>query len=375
MKPEEEKQKALWRQEKFRAFREELQKNEVMQKFLEDAYPNSKEGFISEYAHAKVRWIEYGPKHVEWNERDDLQWYHDAMARIGEIQQKKLFDMQCQWRAEKIEIPEIKITRDFYYWEEYILDCPFIPPATEDDIGLYIQYLHSSNFEKKQGWLDRWQDYDEIKEAYQSENANRNFPEWYDFHNGRTGASAYMLLPDIRGEKEEFYLDFWRKELHKKSEEQRKETEAVKSIAEAAGISLNNPLPHLGFHKRGWLTWFVTTYEDKETQKAFEQYGGESIYHSDNDESVDNDLDTLRDSETPVAIEGWYDWKEAIHRAAHKYSTEKIIEALPLAYEKYRMNIELKIPFLELKPDEDVWYRNAILRGRELNGEPKDFDF
>jgi hypothetical protein len=377
MNPEEEQKKALWREEKFREFREELLQNESLKKFLENIYPHSRDSFISEYAQAKVRWIEWGPKHLEWNQHDDLQWLNDAMDCLGEIQQKKLFDMQCQWRAEKIEIPKIRITYDFYYWEKYIFDCPFLSPVTREELDTYIQYLQSSNFEPAQGWMDRWQDYDEIKEAYNSENANRNFPEWYDFHNGRTGASAFMLFPDIRGQKEEFYLSLWRKEKHGEHEKAKKEAEEIKSVTEAAGISLpqEKSLPSLDFHKRGWLTWFVTTFEDKETRKVFEQYGGETIYNSNYDEFVEKDLETLRTSEKPVPVEGWYDWKEAIHRAALKYATRKIIEALPLAYEQYSMNIDLKIPFSELGPNKDKWFADGILRGRELNGEPRDFNF
>jgi len=375
MKPEEENKKALWRQEKHREFKEELQKNETLKTFLENVYPTSRESFISEYAHAKVRWIEYGPQHVEWNLRDDLQWLNDSTKRIGEIQQKKLFDLQCQWRAEKVEIKEIRITYDFYYWEKHILDCPFLSPVTREEVNLYTQYLRSSNFEKELGWLQRWQDYNEIKDAYNSE--EDNLPEWYEFHNGRTGASSFLLLPDVRGDKEEFYLSLWREEAHGKAEKAKKEAAELKELTEAAGISLplNESLPSLDYYKHGWLTWFVSTFEDKETQKVFEQYGGERNYHSDYDEFVEQDLRMLRDAEEQVPIEAWYDWKEAIHRTAHKYMTEKIIETLPLAFEQYCINLDLKIPFSELKPDDNKWYGESILRGRELNGEPRDFNF
>ena len=34
------------------------------------------------------------------------------------------------------------------------------------------------------GFMEEWQDYDEIKEAYNTDNKTGNFPEWYDFYNG-----------------------------------------------------------------------------------------------------------------------------------------------------------------------------------------------
>jgi hypothetical protein len=48
---------------------------------------------------------------------------------------------------------------------------------------------------------------------------------------------------------------------------------------------------------------------------------------------------------------------------------------LPVAFEKYCMNKGLGIAFREMKPNEDDYLANCILRGRELNGEPRDFNF
>jgi hypothetical protein len=380
MNPEEEKQRALWRQQKFEEIRAALVKNEKFNKFIENIYPTSRDSFISEYARKKTHWLEFGPRHIKWNLRDDLQWTEDATSRIAEILQKKLFDVQCQWRAEKIKLPEVQITRDFYYWEANILNCPFIEPVTQEEIDLYLQYLAGNNFEHRQGWFERWQDYSAIKEAYASESENRNFPEWYDFHNGRTGHSAYLLLPDIRGDKEEFYLDFWRTEAHRKDAEMKKEAESLKALTDASGIApADDPdrRPWLNYDKSGWMTWFVNTFEDKTTQEIFQQYGGEHPFSNKYDENIHSDLRLLGDSGEPQPVEAWYDWKEAIHRAAEKYSIKKIMEAMPLAYEQYRMKIDLHIPFEtpDIDRDNSMWYMKAILRGRELNGEPQDFNF
>jgi len=222
MNPQEEKEKAVWRQEKLLEIKQELQKSEIIDKFMEKTYPNSKEAFIDEYASAKVTWLEWGAKQMEWNETEDLQWLEDARKRLKEIQQKKLFDVQCLWRAEKITIEQIKLTIDFVYWEDNILNCPFIDSVSENDLEMYISYLQTGNFEHEQWFFDRWQDYEKIKEAYNDENSERNVPEWYEFHNSHTGLSAYMLLPDIRGDKEKFYRNLWSEELKKKQKKQRK---------------------------------------------------------------------------------------------------------------------------------------------------------
>lgn len=369
MNPEEEKEKAIWRQQKHLEFKQELRQNEKFMKFLQRGYPSYRENFIDDYASEKVRWVEWGPKHIEWMEQEDLQWLNDANRRLKEIQQKKLFDQQCLWRAEKTELPQIRVTRDFGYWEDNIMNCPFIEPVTKEEVELYSQYLQSENIQLEVGFLERWQDYVEIKQAYNSDNASRNFPDWYDFHNSRTGLSAYLILPDVRGEKERFYLSLFRKEkeVERKKAQQTSPTSARERI---------ETLPSLDRYRKNYLTWFVKTFEDKKTQQHFERCGGENAYDH-FDEFLDRDLELLGRADSIVPIKGWFDWREAIHKAAHQYRCEKIAEALPHVYEQYQMSVDLELAFEEPEPifKLDDWYHNAILRGRELNGEPKDFNF
>ena len=79
-----------------------------------------------------------------------------------------------------------------------------------------------------------------------------------------------------------------------------------------------------------------------------------------------------------LTLETWFDWKKALHRSAEKLRVQKIIETLPVVFEQYKMNLELNISFSKKEKEaqpKDVWFANAILRGRELNGEPRDFEF
>lgn len=380
MKPDKEVNIALWRIEKQKEIKKELQEKPELKKFLANAYPNTFDRFIDEYAAKKVSWLEYGPRYLQWMQQEDLQWIENATTRLAEIQQKKLFDAQCLWRAEKLHIPQIKLTWDFNYWEDNIFRCPFIEPVTEADVDMYIQYLQSSNFENEQGFLDRWQDYAGIKAAEQTGNSNRNFPDWYDFHNGRTGLGIYLQLPDVRGEKENFYLNIWSEETKVKSKElQKKWDEERKQQIENPDMPVTpetDRKPFLNYTAKGWLTWFVNTYEDKQTQEMFKRYGGERPFDGDNDD-VEVELEMLNKAEKLIPVQGWYDWKEAIRKAADLYRKEKIIEALPEAFEQYRLKIDMGIAFEEKKSvfDDIKWYPEAILRGRELNGEPRDFNF
>ncbi len=381
MNHEEEKNKAIWRQHKEQEIIEELKTNKIFCDLLQTIYPTSRDGFTKDYARAKVRWIEWGPKMKEWIEREDLKWINNAGKCLEEILQKKLFDLQCLWRAEKIQLPEIRVTYDFIYWEKNILNCPFLEPISENELNIYMQYMQSSNFEFEEYSWESWQNYREIKEAYNTDGENRNFPEWYDFYNGRTGASSYLLLPDIRGDKEEFYLKLWRKEHFSKAKQEQEQQDIIKAVTNDTGIissDTTDKRPYLNSHKKGWLTWFVNTFEDKQTQEVFKRFGGERSF-SEYDDLLEEDFEILESAYCDVPIESWFDWKEAIHKAAQKFMVTKINEALPVAYQQYLLNHSLNIFSKKAVSDYDDsdknWYSDMVLRGRELNNEPRDFNF
>ena len=390
MNPQEEKEKAIWKQQKLIEFKQELKNNAIFLSYLEKTPPHARERFIDEYASDKVNWLDWGPQHVAWNDAEDLQWVELATKGLKEIQQKKLFDAQCLWRAEKLDIKEINIGFDFYYWEDNIFNCSFIEPINQDEVEMYLRYLLSDNYEAGHGFFFRWQNYAERKKEYNDESEMASFPEWYDFYNGQTGLSIYMEFPDIRGDKEAFYYKLWvaervkndkkkkvEAEAQKVEQQKAAETQAASSDAAAPQIDVDRR-PHLDYFEDGWMTWFVKTFEDKQTQDIFDRYGGEER-NFDFDEFLDKDLDILCKADKLIPIEAWFDWKEAVHKIADKFRREKIAEAMPFAYKQYRVSIDLNLGFEEVQPlfrmEDWGWQYEAILRGRELNGEPRDYDF
>lgn len=376
MNPKEEKDKAQRRKDMYLQFKAELEANPVLNAMLQNGYPGSRGGFIEAYAHSKVSWIEYHDYHEEWVEREDLQWVELANQCLDQILQKKLFDAQCLWRAEQLQLNEVEVTTDFNYWEKNVRCCPFIEPVNESDLALYLQYLQSFNFEQGLGFFEQWQDHEEITEAYRSDNGNRNVPEWYEFHNGRTGLGVYMTLPDVRLEKEEFYMNIWRTTVCPNRIERKEKEAKSKAESTTAEPSMDNR-PSLPYHDDGWMKWFVETYEDKDTIAAFHS-NKRVIRDSDYDEELQSSLELLARADRQVPMQGWFDWKEAVHKAADSYSRIRIAEAMPIAYEQYRLNIDLGLGFEEDQDHGYSWndgYRKAILDAREENGEPRDFNF
>ena len=375
-----EKEKAIWRLEATEQYKKELQENPEFHEYIKNyrTYPGGTEHWMNDYVQEKIRWIEWGPNYKKYQETEDLQWVNDAFKRLEEIQQKKLFDLQCMWRAEKITIPGIECTSDFKYWECHILNCPFLDKITDEEFAMYEHYLKSLNFEFEQGWLTGWQDYEDIKEADASEGENRNFPDWYSFHNGRTGNSIYLTFPDIRGEKEMVYIILERKAFwaeHEQKQEEREIKIAVygedPSIDKRKNIDPWNPAT---------LRFFISTFEDKLTQQKYKDYNhiNEVSSHGDFKEVREN-IEILSQIGKVVPVQANLDWKEAIREAAEKYKLIRIAEALPEAYNQYCMQYDLNLGFYDKEPS---YFRDTmdirkgfILKGREMMGEPRDFNF
>jgi hypothetical protein len=347
-------------------WRDELSRSVALQEFFKDYQPYSVEGFIDHLIGYKLLWHKYGDFYKEQNEKEALQWTTAAFEHLAIIQQKKLFDMQCLWRAEKITLPDIEICFDFNLWEHNILNCPFITPITEEDIDLYIQYLLQDNIIEADSY-ESWQDYDGLKEAYLKDEENRNMPDWYEFYNGRKGTGTYMLLPDIRGEKEEFYSDIARAAAREKNKASEEEFEKNRDKRQA-----------LSYYNDKFMNWYVSTFEDKLTQKRYKAYSA-----ANRKQPLEEDIEshvrlllTANEYEF-VPIEAHHNWIEALERAVNKFRYKKIAEALPQAWEQYKMNLDMGIAFPKNDRMQDIrsLFLENILKGRALNGEPEDLNF
>lgn len=341
-------------------WQEELQNSEAVQHYFNGFHEAASQAFINYYLEKKAVWHKNQEISAELNEETDLRWITGSFVHFEVILQKKLFDVQCLWRAEKIILKEVEITGDFDIWENNVFNCPFIEPVNEADITMYSQYLLQNIDEAKVDEYFEWQLYGEIKEAYNTNDADVNFPEWYDFHNGRTGNGALMLLPDIRGDKEQFYIDL-HFDIHRVA---------------AALAETRDDRPWMDFTDDDLIKWFVHTFEDKKVQRAYNNHA-RLFKDEDKREELESIIDQLLLADEFVPIEAHYDWYEALENALNRYRCKKIVEAMPIALEQYQMNIQMGICFSEKRKRDfprDAWMEQ-ILNGRKLNGEPEDLNF
>lgn len=359
----------------------DLKTNPKYKEFFEMYNPSSIDGFISHYKHKKASWLTYGEMYKNKKDNWDLYYRNLAMQKLWEIQQKKLFDLQCLWRAEKVNLPEIEVCIDFRYWECRIDECNFIEPITEDEVELYKQYLKSPDFEKDRMWmLSTWQDYDDFKRQYQREEEDGvlSLPEWYMFYDSRKGTGVMLTLPDIRGEKEMVYHKIWAAEFHRKIAEKKQQ-----QIADGTYIEppKPDPRPHFSYYEEGGMKSFIQKFEDK---KIMDYYiAMEKNRELREDRELEDAIETLKRAEEDVPIDGYFNWREAVIKTANQYEQEKVFDEMDSAYEEYLSRINLGIAHEPATEKSRRWAdgewlegeKKRLIEARILNGEPGDFNF
>lgn len=344
----------------------EILENASMQEHFKNFHPASIDTFITFYLSEKYFAYKYADTFEQRIEEKRSRWIDEAHEHLKTIQHKKLFDLQCLWRAEQLTLEGVQICYDFEAWGEDILNCPFLEPITKDDIRMYQEFLLTADIDFREvSSLYELQNYDQIKEEYTSDDDVNPMPDWYDYHNVRTGNSALLLLPDTRGEKEDFYTDLFRKDRDK-------------DLPPRAPYVMDDR-PFLSTSSIEKVMFFVNTFEDEETQKKYANYK-EINKRSTRDEEHDvSELIMYMDEEEEyIPIEAHYDYREALYKAYNSFKLKKLAEHMPLAQEQYLFNrkmgftIDAKDNFYSDLRDK---YLEMILKGRELNGEEKNLEF
>ncbi|MEP7237382.1 MAG: hypothetical protein ABI685_05945 [Ferruginibacter sp.] len=344
----------------------QIAQNETVQQYFKQFYPNYIEGFIKDYLREREQWIRYGKMYAEMQEEHSIKWINLAAEHLQYIQQKKLFDAQCLWRAGQLQIPQVQICADFVCWEKDVLNCPFIEPITEADIELYAQFLLQQQPDEEIMEATEWQNYDMVKENFLDEEEGWEIPEWYEFYNNHKGTGFYLQLPDIRGKKEEFYTDIAWKEENKGTQE----TEPKEPWDNAKCLF---------FYKKEHRDFFIQHFETKEMQEYYNAQEWRKR-NSQLDQLLETPLDILYNADEPVPIQAGPDWAEAVKNAAAAYTCKKIADTLPEAWEQYMINIQMNIafpaeyPYSKKDSVRKIW-ADRILEGRKLNNEPEDFNF
>lgn len=362
----------------------DLQKRPEVIEYLAQYETSAADRFIRAYAAQVHSVLKTVPILSERKENLPFQFIDLAEKLFWEIQQKKLFNLQCQWRAEEITIPGVESCIDFDYWEDYIESCPFLPQVTPEEYNLYLRYLTTGN--PTEEVLDGYQDYERWKEDVKEGWEGSTYPHWYEYYDTVMGTGSLLKLPDIRGEKEDFYLQIGFRNERVQQEWKRKfETDEPKEfdrrpmlhpfMADMKKFAENFDHPDV-------LKYMNVLWSDTEDEPEVEE--GE-VHMGD----VWAAVDYLTDQEEVISLVKHKDWREQLLRTAERHKWKQVADAMPSVYAGYRMRMETGLGY---PLQEKMWpygpggsmveihslateQKQIILRGRELNGEPPDWNF
>lgn len=357
----------------------EMKASPVAMEFLSHYDPNTWDAFMKWYAERKSFLANSYDYYISIKPKRELKFREMAEAAINAIKQKKLFNLQLQWRAEIINIPEIRFCYEFVFWSKYIEDCSFLPRITETEVNLMKKFLKEEEnaLESIDVYHGDYQDYDSLM-VKDEEGLFEDMLAWYEYYDNYLGTGSLLLLPDKRGEKEEFYMDLSREEQRKKAEEEKILNPPKPYIP---------PLPSLRWNEEA-LTNFSRVFEtDKHFRKLFEIYKEETERETEDEgetELMEEAIRTLEDATETVIMPGGLPWKKAIIRCAQIYEAEMVCRELDVLYQEICMLEELGISkggamenIKEVYEKDGIVkiYYNHIINGRKLNGEPADFNF
>lgn len=370
-------------------WRKEIENNKEMQQFFSNYRSNSIESFINSYINEKFNAYKYGDMYIKIAEQERTKWIDMAHDHLAIILQKQLFDLQCLWRADEIKLEDINISYDFKHWEDDIFNCPFLKTITTEDIKMYQAFLEIVSFDfSEHAELEDWQDYDQIIDSYETSQENEVLiPLWYHYHYTQTNSFHLLSLPNNKGEKEEFYSQLWfnklnqdrKEDLEKKANETLAAQQATKNdnnSASAPSTPISDSLPFLNSFDKKLMIQLFKDFEDNDMFLKYKYYKegvGEGIDNSRYEELFAE----LLEMKEPVPVEENSDIRDAVQLAYDNFLAQKVIQFLPTAHEQYLFNINMGLSIKAKKTTNysDSFFVDAILNGRELNGETRDFNY
>lgn len=330
-------------------FENDLRTNPRYQDFYKNYAPESIENFILYYASSKYSLYQNKMIYYENADYERSKFLLEAERFLTVILHKKLFNLQCLWRAEMIDLPMIEYTRDFEYFIDNIWDCPYIEPITEEELDLAIRFLlEEQDFTYPD--FTEWQDYNcfkvwDTQDDEDDEERDTTFeklkyydypvpiPDFYTYYDNYFKTSHLFNLPDKRWAKEKYYFDAIRDEnarLHA--------IEQAKQKDEPPPPPAYTPsLYGYGSDKED----FIASCEDETTKELFAMSNNHVSLNdfSEWSESLKFLLELRNKGET-FALVPHTDWHDAIIATAAQIRRKKTAEMLPYAYQTYMLEFE-----------------------------------
>ena len=356
---EEKQLKAQWR--------EAILANTAAIAYLKSKGEHVVDSFISYYINKKHVWYVHN-KLFKKDKTIEEEWIEKCQEHLANMIRKKIVDLQCFWNANLVKVPEAEISEDFNCAFGDPFNCTFIEPITSDEISMYQDFLLQEGIVIEELNTDSFLFYDTLKYHHDANNPDEEErSEWYDYHYERTGTKNLLDLPTIRSDKERFYYNIAKQEIDLK----KVPVDPTPPIAQD-----NRPL--MSYYDSEIVQSFVSQFETPDYQRKHKYYTIENKAESRLNYGIRYYFDQMIAQQEYIPMKANADFIVAIEQSYNDYCIGKIVEALPKAHEDYLYKIKHDLhkkvkrnPFGHMIEKD----KKMILDGRELNGEPRDFNF
>lgn len=391
--PEKESDRNILYEELRAQFEQDICSNPLYDEFFADYEDRVRPNAARHLAVTKINTLKLG----KFLEQDKNVMHHYLVRHLAEkvyrtlILQKKLFNLQCLWRAGRIHIPQIYCTMHFQYWQEHILRCPFIEPPTDNDVEILKRFLAQNEVFLTDSIIDhRWQ-LNLGHNFRDSEGEIEGYPEFYAFYDREAGTEYLTKYEDVVGKAERRYL----KAAWNHRSKQMKANNPPPPVAQQPDDDLAAAPPPpagvLGYVPRNLFDDFVARCEHKyiaylhkrSCRKRDADRKLRDKYDDDEEFTLSLAVRYLKYIAKPVYTTGRMLWYKDIIRCAAIVQHEEIIAVLDKVHHDETITRPANSRTFIINPDySDCKYSNhitewvdTILEGRELLGEPRNFDY
>ena len=303
-------------------------------------------GLLAHYAGKKASYLVNGPSWLAAEESRGLRALTEATERLWEIQQKKLFNLQCEWRAGLLDLPGVETGAEFAAWGNDITHCPLLSPISADDVALYRAYLLSDDcMDVGAGIIGQpnWQEYDLFRQWHRLEEAGSDspghdlgqalpegmrdsfgnlfnllfrYPEWYAYYDLYRGTGPLLRLPDERGPAPS---PAW---------------PAKPVPPETPTEPPEPPLRHLNSTDLALSETLIKRFESRDVLRFMRAMEFQPEQDAET-EAMYGVYEELCEARDPVPVAAGPDWRECLRRAQVAHEKRTLADALPAAYRDY----------------------------------------
>jgi hypothetical protein len=287
------------------------------------------------------------------------------------IQQDKLVRLQYEWNEGNLKLEGIESNFDIYPMYDDIFACKFLSEVTKEEVDMMSEFIVTN---KAKDYMNYYHAHDYVNGAFTNTPDSPDYeynqlPPYHKYRLARTGEKPLSIESLVFAKKEEDYIDKHHKYNRETQPELYNRTYPVEP----------RPMLHNSVYEDARK--FIQKFEDQKALLYYEAWHRAIYSEDDIDEHVESAVWHLQETNENHSLEANDDWRQSILNAAEKSKKEKTAHALYLVYEEYLQSLKKKKTYMPITAEKkgygEIWgkYKESVLHGREVSGEPRDFNF